>query len=169
MSIGDKIALISLVFTVITTVCVLFLAYAALAQTARPNISVKMLSPACLDCGGESTHVFELVNIGHWYGSPIAVDVTAYCNFPADFELREVRYGSVQEHVSTEVKAGVGGMRYLKARGVKLSRHERGEEIHVLARTPTLPGTYRIRVTAYSANAASVSEEFELICHDHGQ
>ncbi len=162
MSTGDKIALVSLVFTVTTTVCVLFLAYAALAQTARPNITVQMLSPNCLQCGTESTHVFELLNIGHWYASPIAVDLTVYCNFPAEFELRELRYGSVQEHLDTEVKAGVGGMRYFKAKGLKVSRHEKGEQVHILATAPKRPGNYCIRVTAYSSNNASFSKAFVM-------
>lgn len=164
MSTGDKIALISLIFTVTTTICVLFLAYVALAQTARPNITVEMLSPDRLQCGTESTHVFELVNIGHWYASPMAVDVTVYFNFPAEFELRELRYGSVQEHLNTEVKAGAGGMRYLKAKGLKLSRHEKGEEVHILVKAPEGPGNYRIRVSAYSSNDANFSKEFELAC-----
>lgn len=164
MSTSDKIALISLIFTVTTTVCVLFLAYVALAQTARPNITVRMLSPDCLQCGTASAHAFELLNIGHWYASPIAVDLTVYFNFPAEFELRELRYGSVQEHLNTEVKVGVGGMRYLKAKGLKISRHEKGEEVHILAIGPQRPGHYRILVTGYSSNDASFSKEFALSC-----
>lgn len=162
MSTGDRIALISLLFTVITTICVLFLAYAALAQTARPNVTVRMLSPDSLICGTATAVVFELVNVGHWYGSPIAVDLTVYFNFPAEFELRELRYGSVQEHVNTEVKSGVGGMCYLKAKGLKISHHEKGEEVHILARGPQTPGRYCVRVTGYSSNDAGFSKEFRL-------
>jgi hypothetical protein len=164
LSTGDKIALISLIFTVITTVCVLFLTYAALAQTARPNITVRLLSPYYQQCGTESTYIFEFVNIGHWYSSPIAVDLTAYCNFPSEFELLELRYGSVQENLNTEVKAGVGGVQYLKAKGLILSRHEKGEQVHLRAIAPKRPGNYRVRVTAYSSNDASLSVEFELSC-----
>jgi hypothetical protein len=164
VSTGDKIALISLVFTVITTVCVLFIAYATLSQTARPNITVRMLSPESLPCDTEAMHVFEFLNIGRWYASPMAVDLTVYFNFPPAFELREVRYGSVQEHRSTEVKAGVGGMRYLKAKGLKLSRQEAGEQVHILATAPKKPGSYRIRISAYSSNDASLSKEFEVTC-----
>lgn len=166
MTTGDKIALISLIFTVITTVCVLFLAYAALAQTARPNIAVKLRSPARNQCRTGETHVFvfDIVNLGHWYGSPIAVDVTVFFNFSPEFELRELRYGSAQEQVNAKVKTGKGGMRYLKAEGLKISRHETGEEVHVLAETPKAPGDYRLRVSAYSANAASFSGAFEIRC-----
>ncbi len=164
MSTGDKIALISLVFTVVTTIGVIFLAYAALAQAARPNITARLLSTDRLQCDMESTHVFELINLGHWYGSPMAVDVTVYCDFPREFELRELRYGSIQEHANTEIKAGAGGTLYLKAKGLKLSRHDTGEEVHVIAKAPATPGDYRIRVTAYSSNDAHFSKEFVLTC-----
>lgn len=166
MTTGDTIALISLGFTVVTTVCVLFLAYAALAQTARPNIVVRMRLPDILRCstGSPQEFEFDVVNVGHWYGSPIAVDVTVYCNFALEFELYELRYGSVQEHVNADVKLGVGGMQYLRAKGMKVSRYEGRESILVLGTTPKAPGRYRILVTAYSANDASVSREFTLTC-----
>jgi hypothetical protein len=166
MTTGDKIALISLIFTVITTGCVLFLAYAALAQTARPKITVQLLSPAGGQCLTETNEVFvfQVVNVGRWYGSPMAVDVTVYCNFPEAFSLRELRYGSMQEHSNTRVKAGKGGMRYLKAEGLKLSRRESGEMIHIQTTTPKDPGEYRIRVTGYSANDASFFRVFRIAC-----
>jgi hypothetical protein len=165
LSSGDKIALVSLVFTVITTVCVLLLAYAALAQTARPNVKVRLRSARRVHCGEEAKYVFELVNRGHWYGSPMAVDITVYCDFPPEFELREMRYGSVQEHETTEVKNGKRGMRYLKAKGIKLSKHEHGEEVHVVARSPQRTGVYRIRVSGHSANDASFAADFDIDCH----
>ena len=166
MTIGDKIALISLIFTVITTVCVLVLAYSALAQTARPNITVKLLSPARNQCPTGETYlfVFDIVNLGHWYGSPIAVDVTVFFNFSPEFEPRELRYGSTQEHVNTKVRTGKRGMRYLKAEGLKISRHEQGEQVHILVGTPKAPGDYRMRVSAYSANDASFSKDLDIRC-----
>lgn len=62
------------------------------------------------------------------------------------------------------MKAGKGGMRYLKAEGLKLSRHETGEDIHILTTTPKEPGEYRVRVTAYSVNDASFSNAFRVAC-----
>lgn len=163
---GDKIALVSLLFTVITTVCVLVLAYAALAQTARPNITVRLISPARNRCPAGETQlfVFEIVNVGHWYGSPIAVDVTVFFNFSREFELRELRYGSTQESVNTKIRTGKGGTRYLKAAGLKISKREPGEQVHILAETPKAPGDYRLRVSAYSANDASFSTDFDIRC-----
>lgn len=164
MSIGDKIALISLIFTVITTACVIFLSFTALVQTARPKIKVRLLPPARGQwlIATDERFVFRVVNAGHWYGSPIAVDVTVYCNFPESFSLREMRFGSTQQLSDTRVKIGKDEMHYFKAEGIKLSHHEGGEDIWVRATTPIKPGTYRIRVTAYSANDASFSRAFKI-------
>lgn len=164
MSASDTLALISLVFTIVTTIGVMYLAYAALAHTARPNLTAKLRSSAGLRCGTEVVLVFQVINVGHWFGSPMAVDVTVYCNFPPAFALREVRYGSVQERTSTKVRRGKRGMNYLKAKGLMLSRHKDGEEIHIVAIAPLQPGTYRLELTAYSSNAASFSKEFAISC-----
>jgi hypothetical protein len=166
MTTCDEIALVSLIFTVITTGGVLFLTYAALSQTARPNIKVQLLLPDGGQCLTEKDElfVFRVLNIGHWYGSPTAVDITVYCNFPDSFSPRELRYGSIQEHSNSRVKTGKDGMRYLKAEGLKISRHEGGEDIHVFTTTPKEPGEYQIRVTAYSANDASFSTEYTVVC-----
>lgn len=168
MSTSDRIAVVSLIFTLVTTICVLYLAYAALAHTARPHLTARLRSPARLQCGTESLIVFEVVNIGHWFGSPMAVDVAVYCNFPPVFQLRELRYGSVQEHTNTEVKRGKRGANYLKAKGLMLSRHKDGEEIHVVAMSPSDPGTYTIGLTAYSSNDASFTKEFTVSCVSAG-
>lgn len=164
MSFGDKLTLIGLTFSVVTTCCTLFIAYIALVHTTRPNIACRMLSSKSLQCGAENIYVFEVFNAGHWYASPMAVDVTVYCNFPQDFQLKEIRFGSVQEHIRNEIKIGVGGMRYLKATGLKLSRREEGEQIHVIGSNPDTAGIYSIRLTAFSANHASCTHEFSVSC-----
>ncbi|OIQ73230.1 hypothetical protein GALL_451320 [mine drainage metagenome] len=164
MSTSDLIALVTLAFTVVTTICALFLSYTALKHTVRPNIGVQMLNDTNLVCGKKTTFIFEFTNQGYWYGSPIAVDVTVYCNFEPVFDLLEIAYGSIQEIVNTEVRIGVGRMKYLKAKGLKLSRREAGEQIHVKVMTPRLPGTYLIRISAYSENAASLVTKFNVKC-----
>ena len=162
MTTSDKIALAGLFFSALTSLCAIYLAYAALRHTVRPNIEIRMKSPSRLRCSDVCKMVFEVVNIGHWYGSPMAVDVTVYCDFPLSFELLEMRYGSVQEHRNNEVKPGKGGMRYLKAKGLKLSRQDYGEEVHVFAKVPEAAGTYEIRVSAYSMNGASAATDLTL-------
>ena len=166
LTVGDRIALANLAFTVITTIAVLCLAYIALGQTARPKIAVRLHSPKRGGCRIDQSQlfVFEVVNVGHWYGSPIAVDVTLFVNFSPQFELIELRFGSVQELVNTDVRVGKCGMPYLKAHGLKLSRSETGEEVHVLVRTPRSPGKYRVRATAYSANDAHFTKDFIVRC-----
>jgi hypothetical protein len=164
MSTSDKIALISLVVSSVTAMCAIFLSYEALVHSARPRLSLKMLTSSSLHCGVESTHIFAVENAGHWYASPMAVDVMVYCNFDPAFQLQRMRYGSIQEHVNTKVKSGVGDMKYLKAKGLKVSKREEGEHIHVVAIAPTLPGKYIIRLTASSANGASLTKEFPVTC-----
>ena len=164
MSLGDEIALISLAFTVVTTLCALFLAYAALTHTVRPNIKVRLASASEHGCGEDITLVFEFWNEGHWYGSPTAVDITAFCNFDPAFDLRELRYGSVQEYSDTNVREGVGNLKFLKARGLKLSRREASEQVHVRVITPKTPGRYKVWISAYSANDASLGMEFWINC-----
>ncbi|MHB8413798.1 MAG: hypothetical protein ACYDB1_00180 [Acidiferrobacteraceae bacterium] len=164
MSTGDLIAILNLAFTVVTTICALFLSYTALKHTTRPNIGVRMLTDANLKRGEETKFIFEFTNRGHWYGSPTAVDVTVFCNFDPAFDLREIRYGSIQEIVGTKVRIGVGNMKFLKAEGLKLSHREEGEQIHIKAITPHGTGTYLIRISAYSVNDASLVAEFKVSC-----
>lgn len=164
LSVSDSIALLSLVFTVITTLCALFIAFLALRHTARPAIRVRMLSDGVLNCGEETVVVFEFWNEGHWFGSPTAVNVTAFFNFAPAFELLEINYGSAQEFTLTKVRIGVGGMKFLKAKRLKLSHGEDGERVHVRAITPAAAGEYLIRVSAYSENDADLVAEFNVSC-----
>lgn len=120
MSVSDWIAVASLILTIVSTVCVMFLSYAALRHTARPNVQVRRWSNERPRCDEVDTHIFEIVNVGHWYGSPMAVDVVVFCDFPPVFQLEELLYGSVQEHRNTDVKRGKGGARYLKAKRTKV-------------------------------------------------
>jgi len=160
----DPIAVASLAFTIITTVCALYLAFAALRHTARPTVGVRLSSPGVLPCDREHWFVFVLENQGHWYGRPTAIDVAVFCNFTHAFQLLECRYGSAQEFSDRTVKVGVGRMHYLKAKGIKLTYGEEGEEVHVLARTPKGPGEYLIRISACSDNGVSLMQEFKVSC-----
>jgi hypothetical protein len=162
MSLGDQLAIANLVVASVTSVCAIYLAWTALRNTVRPNLTFRMVTPSVLLCDHDEVLVFEVLNVGNWYGSPMAVDVTAYFDFPASFGLKELRYGSVQEHINVEVKNGKGGMRYLKAKGIKVSRQRYGEEVHVHLRTPIDMGMHLMRVSGYSANGASTVVEFPL-------
>jgi|HubBroStandDraft_5_1064220.scaffolds.fasta_scaffold329822_2 hypothetical protein len=164
---SDLLALGNLVFTIITTFCALYLSYAALKHSAKPNVEVRMLKPSILACGEIGHFVFEFSNVGHWYARPTAIDVVVFCNFAHEFKLMELRYGSVQEYSDSEVRVGVGKMNFLKARGLKLTYGEEGEEIHVRAKAPHRGGEYLIRISAFSENGVSLKKEFRIRCKDH--
>jgi hypothetical protein len=118
----DVISVANLVLAAVTMVCTLYLSYAALKHTAKPKIAVSMRAPSRLNCGEQALFEFDFVNVGYWYASPMAINVVAYCNFDPRFELLEVRYGSDQSIINTETRIGVGGMKYMKAKGINLDR-----------------------------------------------
>lgn len=161
----DPIAIANLAFSMITSVCALYLSFAALQHSARPNIDVKMLSPKKnLSCDSEDIIIFNFFNRGHWYAHPTAVDVVVFFNFNPKFELIECRHGSTQSYSNTNVKTGVGGMKYLKAKGLKLTYGEEGEEVHIQMKTPPEKGQYLVRISAFSDNGVSLKKEFKITC-----
>lgn len=161
---NDPIAIANLIFSIITSICALYLSFAALRHSAKPKVQVKMNSAKILTCDCEQICVFDFINQGHWYARPTAIDVIVFCNFDPRFELIECLYGSTQSYSNTNVKLGVGKMKYLKAKGLKLTYGEEGEEVHVRVRTPTEPGKYLIRISAFSENGVSIKQEFKVTC-----
>lgn len=160
----DSLAVANLVFTAVTTICALYLAGAALKHGARPHINVQFLSPGPHPCDTEVVFRFGLTNVGHWYGRPMAINTTVFCNFSPQFRLLELKYGSTQAYNDLDFKTGVGGLVYLKAKGLKLTHGEEAEEIHVRAITPPVPGEFLVRISAYSENGASLMREFSTRC-----
>ena len=164
MTTSDYIALSSLVASMITAACALYLSMLALKHTAKPNVEVDLVSNKVLPCDHRAVLVFEFFNKGHWYGHPLAVNLTIYFNFDPECRLVEVRYGSTQAYVRADPKRGVGGSVYLKATGLKLAYGEAAEAVHVVLNSPQEPGMYRARVVAFSENGASLTKDFELEC-----
>jgi uncharacterized protein YxeA len=160
----DWISIISLVFTIVTGVCALFIAYKALVHGARPNVKVEMLSPSRYPCGQKVCFVFVFQNIGYWYAKTTAINVIAFFNFPPEFQLHEVRFGAAQEQSSTKVRLGAGGVQYLKAKGLKLTYGDEGEEVHLDVTTAATQATYVVRVDSYSENGVSRSYRFNIRC-----
>jgi len=156
--------LLNTILTSITTFCALYLAYVALKHSATPNIKIKMLNDNIFICKQRAFFVFECTNIGYWYAKPTAINVTVFCNFAPDFELLELRYGSNLSYVDADAKIGVGKMRYLKAKGLKLTHGEEGEAIQVKVITPKDEGDYKVRLTAYSDNGVSYKQDFLITC-----
>ena len=123
-----------------------------------------MLNPPAQDCSATTRFVFKFTNVGHWFAKPAAINVVVFCNFSPEFELVELRYGATQQFSNTEVRVGVGKMKYLKAKGLKLSYGDEGEEVHVAAKVPEKPGEYLVKICAYSENDLSLRTEFRIRC-----
>lgn len=156
--------ILSFLVSTVTAVCALYLSYVALQHSAKPKIAIQMASTRLVEIGKEAVFRFRLVNVGHWYAKPSAVDIMVFCNFDPAFELESIHYGSVQEYENAEVRQGVGGFNFLKAKGIKLGTGEDGEEVHVKLTTPTMPGVYLVRISALSEGGVSEKGEFKIKC-----
>lgn len=159
---SSNLEIAQLVFTIITTICALYLTYIGLIHAAKPKIKIKLLSSPKVICSEEVLLIFECLNVGYWYAKPMAVNLTIYCNFDLQFKLIELLYGSTQSYKDLDAKVGVGNMQYLKAKGIKLSYGEEGEQFHVRAIMPEIAGKYRIRISAFSENGASFKKMYYL-------
>ena len=164
---SDTIALANLVISTITALCAIYIAFLALKHTAKPRIALTLLNSTdeLLNCGSETDFIFEVYNVGYWYVAAPAINITVYCNFDPAFVPLELKYGSVQEISSTHVRTGKGGLKYIRAKGIKLSRRGEAERIHVLARVPDRRGTFKLKATAFSEEGASVTRNFLVKCH----
>ena len=160
----DIIALANLILSFITSLCAIYLAFAALKHSARPNVKVVMANANSQDCSSTTQFIFRFTNVGHWYAKPPAINLVTFCNFSPEFELLELRYGATQQLSNKEVRVGVVKMKYLKAKGLKLSYGDEGEEVHVTARVPEEEGEYLIKISAYAENGMSLREEFKVRC-----
>jgi hypothetical protein len=162
----DSIAIANLVVSAVTALCAIYIAFLALRHTAKPRIDVMLLRSGdeLLGCNTEILFNLEVRNVGYWYAAAPAINITVYCNFDPAFAPLELRYGSTQETTNTHVRIGKGGVKYLKAEGLKLSRRDEAERIHVLAKTPGYPGNFVIKVTAFSEEGASITREFQVKC-----
>lgn len=146
----------------ITAGCATYLAYAALKHSARPNAKVFMMEPKQLYSGATVLFKFAFQNAGHWYAKPMVVRMTAYINFDRDFEPLSMQSGSTQAVESHDVRIGKGKMKYLKVQGIMLSYGEDSEEVHVTATNPSVPGRYRIKISAYSENGLNLTKHFDV-------
>lgn len=160
----ETLTIINTFISSLTAICALYIAYVALRHTAKPNIKINMLNRKTFLRNEEVIFIFECINIGYWYAKPVAIDVTVFCNFEPEFKLKELGYGSSQTFRDTDTKIGVGKMIYLKAKGLKLTFGEEGEQIHVKVITPNIVGEYKIRLSAYSGNGVSYERELLVKC-----
>ena len=81
MNIDRYIALAGLLINIVTAFAAIYIAFLALAHTAKPRISAALLDDANLCCDHLVKLRFELRNIGYWYALPPAIDITVFCDF----------------------------------------------------------------------------------------
>jgi hypothetical protein len=162
----DPIALANLVISTLTAVSAIFIAFLALRHTAKPKIDVLLLNSKddVLDCGSEVMFIFEVYNVGYWYAAAPALNITLYCNFDPAFDPVELRYGSIQEYLNKHVRVGKGGLKYIRAKGLKLSQRGEAEKVYVRSFVPKQPGRYRIKATAFSDEGTGVTKEYRVKC-----
>lgn len=160
----DWLSVTTLAFTIVTGICALFIAYEALVHAAKPNVKVEMLGPSRYACDQRARLIFRFQNVGHWYAKPTAINLVAFFNFPPEFRLHGLHFGAAQEQSSTNVRPGVGGVQFLKAKGLKLTYGDEGEEAHLDVTIPVTQATYVVRVDAYSDNGVSLSNRFNIRC-----
>lgn len=160
----NTIALISLGFTIITTICALYLSYVALKHSTVPRLDIVLLNFQTLYCDKYYVLKFKVLNKGYWYAKPMILGLKVYCNFDKNFRLNKIQYGSVQELEDSKIREGVGNMNYLIARGLEIGKGEEGEEFHINIQAPSKPGNYKVRLDAHSKNGASYRKDLTLNC-----
>jgi len=159
---NSLIEILSLTFTFITTVFVVYITLLALKHTAKPKMKIVYNKLK----GNYSTNTeylisFSLYNLGNWYGKPGIKHLECFVNFLPPTELVEIRYGSIQELKNMEVKIGKGGSKYLKAEGIYLIHGEPPENIEVKIKTPNDAGEYKFWIACYSEDG--ISQKFDFI------
>jgi hypothetical protein len=156
------IEIINISLGLITAISASYLAYAALKHSARPHAKVYLREPKKFYTSTTEMFKFAFENAGHWYSKPIVVNMTVFLNFDENFDLFHIEYGSAQEIKDDNVRIGKGKMKFLKAKGLKLSYGEDDEEIYIKAMTPSRPGQYKIKISAYSENGLSLTKHFQI-------
>lgn len=142
-----------LVFQIITTLFVIYLAIAAVRFGAKPRLGITFRggrkTAECV-AGERTTLGFHIWNKGHWLAKPMAQGVMINVNFSPEFSPTEIRYGSQLEKNSRNVMIGKVGRKYLNAEGIQLPYDEPGEDFEVDLEVPDVEGRFPIEIPARS-------------------
>jgi len=181
-SINNLLELIQSVFTIISTIAIIYLSYLAAKFAAKPKIRVRMgqlkNDEKELECNPDKIEfkkvielepeeikgiVFYIENIGHRYSAkPAATNIKLWVNFDPKFELIKMKYGSNLEKMDSKLKRGVGGSKYFRAEGIHLFHREPGECLWVVVKAPLEPGLYKIWISAHADQGDCGVHEFRL-------
>lgn len=158
------IEIISLIFNVLTSIVVVYLAYLALKHTAKPKIQIDWVeNNQIFNTATDYTLTFKLSNIGHWYGKPAAKNIIFFFAFLPPVELMKLRFGSALEKESDIVFKGKGDSSYLRADGIYLMFSEPPEKALIFLKTPNDNGKYNFWITACSDDGVFDIYRYQLV------
>jgi hypothetical protein len=158
----EALEVANFVVSSITAVCALYISYVSLAHSAKPRGIVRMSGPVQVRAGEDVRFEFIFSNVGHWFAQPPIVELSAWINFDPAFRPAKLQFGSALELETTSVRIGKGGLKHLKAKGLKLS-FGGGEEVVVAhAQAPEVPGAYAVKVDAFSENGAAIKGRWTI-------
>lgn len=161
------IAQLTLVVTVVTAVAALWLSYLGIRFTAPPKLAISYkgeeLTGRTLYLPGEEVELAFLVeNRGRWLVKPAARDVKVYVNLDSSFEPRRLRFGSVLERSTEEIRRGVRNSKYLVAHGIQLAYGEPGEEVVARVVMPKESGEYDVWLSAFERDSGQGVHSFKI-------
>jgi len=160
-----RVAILSLIVSVVTSAFVIYVSFLMLRFAAKPRLRIRLVGSEvdiALLPGRTVTLRVHLDNIGYWYAKPRARNTRAYWNFQPGFEPQRLRFGSDLEKFDESVRIGKGGCKYLKAAGIHLSVGEPGEYLEMQVVTPQHSGSYRSWVSAYCDEGDCGVHEFVI-------
>ena len=157
----------NLIVSAITAIAATYLALTALKHGAKPRLLV-VCRHGCTNpmrtSSSDPHFIFDVVNIGHWYAKPPAHDIIVefWCSSVfARIALLKGGRGGVEQAVDT-APSSPGPQMMVKSLPFTLYARESTKfAIHVQW-YPYSVGRGVIRIRAYSANGAWITEEFKF-------
>lgn len=128
----------------------LIVSYFAMAYTARPKVTVRLLS-ARERVAGEVAELRFRVSIKSWIRRS-AGDLHIYANFLPNLVPISAHFGSTLEKADSTVRVGKGGAKYVAIKGIVLSKREpiSYEDFVVKVQIPDIAGRYEGWTTAFA-------------------
>ncbi len=142
--------------TLLVAMVAAYFAFLQARAAAKPRIVISMLHSGPFDPAADVCLTINLRNHSYFYAQPTATDVCAYVNVDPAIALQELRFGSMQFRVDTDVKKGKDNSRYLKAVGITLLPNQ-SESLELRAKVPRAEGRYRLWVDVRTGQGSSAS------------
>lgn len=146
--------IISLFFDFISFIILGIIAFLTLKFTAKPKLKISLEDHEKIQgqywflSDTTVSQIFCLKNVGHLYAKPAIINLKLYINYESTFELIGVKYGSILELESSEVRRGKNNSKYLTVAGIKLYHKEPIEQVVVNVKMPKQSGTYDCWISA---------------------